>query len=1032
MDPSSSPSRDAWGDRSFKYDVFLSFRGNDTRRSFTDHLYTALTRKGIFTFRDDEELSRGDVISDQLLKAIEDSRSAIAVLSQNYASSSWCLDELVKILEWKKAAGQIVLPVFYNVEPSDVRRQKGTFADAFKTFEERHVDPAKMQKWREALTEVANLSGWSSTNRHEAGLIQEIVDRIFTELGQGFSEIPDGLVGMDIHVRSVEEALDIRIEGTRSVGIVGMGGSGKTTLAWVVYERMRHLFEAGSFLAEVREEASTSRGLLTLQRQLLTETIGETSSLPYTTFKAVEIIKKRLKHLKALIVLDDVDHIDQVKYLVGDFHWFGQGSRIIITSRDKHLLNMVDRIYEVHLLGNNEAQKLFHLHAFGDGEPPNEEYEELSRQFCSYSRGLPLAVKVLGSSLVGLSIPEWSSALEQLKVTPNREILDILNISYEKLNDNEKKVFLYIACFFHGYMEQNVGDLVHYLGYYTEVNMRVLKDRSLIYISKDRVRMHDLLRELGKNIVYKECPEEPGRRSLLWSSADILHVLSENTGTEAVEGVVLDVSSEEQQHRMPCNLHGFVKLTRLKLLILLGLEVKCSGSEDMKFLSNDLRVLFWDKYPLESLPSSFWPVNLYSLVLPSSVIQNLPGGDKIFTRLERLDLRYSKNLDKIHDLSNFPNLKHLSLEHCTDLVEVLSSRACHGSITCINLEGCTRLTSLPEAIEFPHLEFFSMNGCSHLERLPEISGPMKKLKYLRLDGTAIAELPSFIFLLGLAKLTAANCHELRILPDTILDLESLEHINLSGCSGLEKLPENFRRLEKLKELHLDEKVIINLPGDFVFPCLEYFHVEGLSNFDRFAEICRRMEKLKYLHMDGIAVAELPSPLMHLYSQLALYSQVGVEAQKLAHTFVTMEILQKRQLKGGLRLPMPNSGTFRKIGMPHSGTHHPAGGSRSILVESAPDEVIGLLRVEDYFLKPCPRVERIPTLSGDIGNIRKLRPTESGSKEIQQSAQSLDGQLRSVASYLKRRPSPISQSPEAELLERPPNPEEHIRDAKDEL
>ena len=86
---SSSSSSRRW-----IYDVFLSFRGKDTRNSFTHHLYVALQRSGIFTFRDNERLERGKSISPELLKAIEESRFAIVILSRNYASSTWCLEEL--------------------------------------------------------------------------------------------------------------------------------------------------------------------------------------------------------------------------------------------------------------------------------------------------------------------------------------------------------------------------------------------------------------------------------------------------------------------------------------------------------------------------------------------------------------------------------------------------------------------------------------------------------------------------------------------------------------------------------------------------------------------------------------------------------------------------------------------------------------------------------------------------------------------------------------------------------------------------
>ncbi|XP_030936577.1 TMV resistance protein N-like [Quercus lobata] len=158
---SSSSSSRRW-----IYDVFLSFRGEDTRNSFTDHLYTALQRSGISTFRDNEKLERGKSIAPELLKAIEESRFAIVILSRNYASSTWCLDELAKIIRCMKENEMTVLPIFYKVDPSDVRNQNGTFSQAFAKHEKRlKGNTKKVQTWRAALSEVANLSEWHSQDR---------------------------------------------------------------------------------------------------------------------------------------------------------------------------------------------------------------------------------------------------------------------------------------------------------------------------------------------------------------------------------------------------------------------------------------------------------------------------------------------------------------------------------------------------------------------------------------------------------------------------------------------------------------------------------------------------------------------------------------------------------------------------------------------------------------------------------------------------------------------------------------------------
>jgi hypothetical protein len=148
-----------------KYDVFLSFRGEDTRRNFTSHLYDALSRKKIQTFMDNNELQKGDEISPTLIKAIEESHASIVIFSENYASSKWCLNELKKILECKKYREQIVMPVFYNIDPSNVRKQTGSYKQAFaKHKRDLNHNNVKLEKWKDALTEAANLVGWDSQN----------------------------------------------------------------------------------------------------------------------------------------------------------------------------------------------------------------------------------------------------------------------------------------------------------------------------------------------------------------------------------------------------------------------------------------------------------------------------------------------------------------------------------------------------------------------------------------------------------------------------------------------------------------------------------------------------------------------------------------------------------------------------------------------------------------------------------------------------------------------------------------------------
>ncbi|ESR54966.1 hypothetical protein CICLE_v10023938mg [Citrus x clementina] len=794
-----------------KYDAFLSFRGEDTRQTFISHLYTALNDKGIYVFRDDKQLEKGGSIAPNLLKAIEESRISIIVLSRNYASSTWCLDELVKIVEYKNREDQI-FPIFYDVEPTVVRKQTTSFGEAFTKHEEFFRDNIeKVQKWRHALKVVANISGWELKDSNESEFIEEIVNVISSKI-RTESEILKELVGIESRLEKLKFLMGAGCNDVRMIGIWGMGGLGKTTLARVVYDLISHEFDGSSFLADVKEKYDKEGSVISLQKQLISDLLKLADNNIRNVYDGINMIGRRLRQKKVLLVIDDVAHVEQLRRLAGKRDWFGPGSRIIITTRDEHLLKLhrVEEVFKLEALTYDEALQLFCLKAF-ETQKPREEYVHLSQLVVNYAGGLPLALKVLGSFLFGRPVDEWTSTLERLKREPENEILDILQISFDGLKEAEKEIFLDVACFFKGEKRDYVSKILDSCGFEPVIGIGVLIEKSLLTICEsDRLWMHDLLLEMGRQIVRRQSPREPGKRSRLWEEADLCHVLSQNTGTEVVEGIILDdYYFLQDKVYLSASPKAFSKMTNLRLLKICGLQLP----QGLEHLSNKLRLLDWHGYPWKSLPSNLQLDKTVEFKMCYSCIEELWKGIKPLNMLKVMELSHSENLIKTPDFTEVPNLEELDVEGCTRLREIHPSLLLHNKLILLNLKGCTSLTTLPGKIFMKSLKTLVLSGCLKLRKFPHVAGSMECLRELLLDGTDIKELPLSIELLsGLVQLTLNDCKSLVRLPSNINGLKSLKTLNLSGCSKLENVPETLGQVESLEELDISGTAIRRPPS----------------------------------------------------------------------------------------------------------------------------------------------------------------------------------------------------------------------------
>ncbi|KAG2310668.1 hypothetical protein Bca52824_022225 [Brassica carinata] len=818
-------------------------------------------------------MQRGDEINPSLVAAMEDSAASVVVLSPRYADSHWCLDELATLCDLRSSLKRPMIPIFYEVDPSHVRKQNDHFAKDFEEHAKRFSEE-KIKRWRKAMPLVGNLSGFvCKRDSVDDEMIGLLVKRVLSEVSNTAENVGEYTVGLEPRVHDLMNLVDVK--SSTDVRILGLH--------------------------------------------------------------------------------DDVDNVDQLYALVGERSWYGEGS-----------------------LREPTALKMFRYHSLRK-EKPTESLLELSKKIVKISGLLPLALEVFGSLLYDKKEEkEWQTQIEKLKNTQPGNLQDVLKLSFDSLDDEEKKVFLDIASLFlkMHITKEEIVDVLNGCGFNAEAALGVPRQKSLVkFMSDENLWMHDQIRDMGRQLDLRETtPGDTRVRSRLWDRAEIINVLNNMKETSSIQGVVLDFNkklttdpsaenialrnlhenpgirtvfsylknkfvgfpSEEKpkSSEITIPVEPFAPMTKLRLLQINHVEL----AGNLKLLPPEIKWIQWRGCPLKDVEGNLKVVNL----------------------------RGCNSLEAVPDLSNHKFLEKLVFERCMRLVEVPTSVGTLRKLLHLDFRHCPNLTD------------FYLSGCSSLSVLPENIGDMPCLKELLLDETGIKELPESIFRLeNLQKISLKSCRyiqelpvgigmltsleeldlsstSLQSLPSSIRYLKNLQNLSLMHCASLSKIPDTINELRSLKKLFIYGSAGEELPLRLgSLPCLTDFSAGGCKLLKHVPSSIGGLSSLLELELDGTPIETLPEEIgdLHFIQKLVLRNCKSLKV--LPDSIGNMDTLHSLFLTGSNIEKLPE--TFGKL------------------------ENLVSLRMDN-----CKMLKRLPESFGDLKSLHRLFMKETPVRELPES------------------------------------------------
>ncbi|CAN6872243.1 unnamed protein product, partial [Brassica oleracea] len=889
----------AFSSLTWTHNVFPSFCGGDVRKNFLSHLLVKLESKGIRPFIDNN-IERGQSIGPELVKVIRESRVAIVLLSRNYASSSWCLDELVEIMKCREREQQTVITIFYGVDPSDVRKQTGDFGEAFNKTCAGRTEGVKVA-WKKALNDVASIAGYHSSNwDNEAKMIDEIAVDVMKVLGLTPSRDFDDFVGMEARIKEMKSLLSLQSnDKVKIIGIVGPAGIGKTSTARALYNRLSLDFEFSTFIEDIRggKEMPSLGGSdyykcqLAYQKELLSRIFDQKD----IKVDHLGVAKQNLRDKKVLIVLDEVDCLLKLEAMANKSDWFGPGSVIIITTEDRNLLKAqnIKCIYDMKLPNQVEAFEIFCQYAFGqktlDYGPEMRTARALRNQFFLDIRGrIEMSSRLDSDTFEAFEIfcqyafdqkfLDYGPETRTVRALRNQFFLDIRGSSEISSLPGSDYIFQldYLYDFYK--LARKVTGLADRLPLGLRVLGSYLRGKSRDEWENALPRLRSSLDKGIESILmfgYNGLPDDKDRDLFLYIACFFVgfEVVRVKRCLEDCDLQVDHGLHNLEQRSLISTRYGYVSMHTL--LQQMGRDIVKKKSEEIgerqflmdtkdisellededigtrKILGIKLNFISWGE-DIQISKSAFKGMKNLQFLLVNPINVRMPeeGLSCLPDKLRLLQWKY-------YPLTCLPSkfsckflviliMTEGKLEKLWDGIKLTSTIGYATKLKRCKLSCCVLLKELPPSMgNLINLEELDIYECESLLELPSTIGNATKLKRCILSGCCLLkELPSSMGrLINLEKLNLSQCTGLK---------------ELSGCSSLKK----FSSCSRLKEVNLAGTAIWEVPSSIRsgWSCLYRLDMSGCIFLKEFPNVPDSIEELA---LSKTRIAEIPPRIKNL-------------------------------------------------------------------------------------------------------------------------------------------------------------------------